>query len=175
MELYEVMSTRRSIRKYRPDAVPEEILARVLEAVRIAPSGSNRQPWKFVITRDKAVRQQLVAACNKQAFIAEAPLLIVACGLPLTSNRGGFMGEFSVLIDVSIAVDHLTLAARNEGLGTCWIGAFDHKAVKEILGIPEEIKVVALIPLGYPLESAAFKPVEARKKLEEITACEKWS
>jgi len=174
MELYEVMKTRRSIRKYAARPIPEEVLQRILEAVRIAPSGSNRQPWKFIVIRQKEIAESLIAACNNQKFISEPPILIVACSLRLTSNRGGYMGEHSVLTDVSIAVDHLTLAARNEGLGTCWIGALDNRAVKEILSIPEESNVVALIPLGYPADPGAFDPVPQRKALQEIVSYDRW-
>ncbi len=174
MELYEVMKTRRSIRKYSDRPVPDEVLGRILEAVRIAPSGSNRQPWKFIVVRQKETADRLIPACNNQKFIAEPPLLIVACSLKITSNRGGYMGDGSVLTDVSIAVDHLTLAARNEGLGTCWIGAFDNRAVKEILSIPEESNVVGLIPLGYPADPTAFEQAAQRKSLNEIVVYDKW-
>jgi nitroreductase len=175
MEFYDVISTRRSIRAFKPDAISDDCMARVLEGIRIAPSGSNRQPWKFIVVTGKETKERLVPACKDQRFIAEAPAIIVACSLKISSNRGNYMGEFSALIDVSIAVDHLTLAARNEGLGTCWIGAYDNEEVKKILSIPDDIQVVALVPVGYPREEGAFAPVKSRKEIQEIVCYEKWS
>lgn len=115
MEFYKVVQTRRSIRKYQSKAVPQGALNRILEAVRIAPSGSNRQPWKFIIITDEPLKQKLAAACNNQKFIAEAPTIIVALAQRLQINRGGYMGEMSTLMDTTIAFTHLILAARAEG------------------------------------------------------------
>lgn len=127
MDFYEVIRTRRSIRAYRPDPIPEEVLNRVLEAARIAPSGSNRQPWKFIVVKDEDLRTKVASACGGQSFIASAPAVIVACGYDINWNRGGYMGAMSMLVDVSIAFTHLILAARAEGLGTCWTGSFDNE------------------------------------------------
>ena len=173
MDFYEVIRTRRSIRSYRSDPIPEKVLNRVLDAPRIAPSGSNRQPWKFIITKDEMLKQQLVPACGNQSFIAEAPVVVVACGYDIHYNRGGYMGDMSVLIDVSIAFTHLILAARAEGLGTCWIGAFDNDEVKKILGIPGDANVVAITPLGYP-KGEKFTESRRRKSLEEIFSTDKF-
>jgi nitroreductase len=174
MEFYDVLRTRRSIRSFKPDPVDEAVLERVLEAARIAPSGSNRQPWKFIVIKSRETRERLVPACQNQKLLAEAPVVIAALSLPIASNRGMYMGKFSVLLDVSIAFDHLLLAARREGLGTCWIGAFDNGEVKNILGVPEEVQVVALTPLGYPKDPEAFQPVKERKAMKEIVLQEKW-
>ncbi len=173
MDFHDVVRTRRSVRSYRSDDIPEEVLSRVLEAVRIAPSGSNRQPWRFIIVKDEEVKQRLVPACNGQSWIADAPVVIVACGQDIHYNRGGYMGEMSVLVDVSIAFTHLILAARAEGLGTCWIGAFNNSEVKKILGVPEDFNVVAVTPLGYP-EGQPFKEPGSRKSLREITSTDKF-
>lgn len=167
MDFYEVIRTRRSIRSYKPDPIPEEVLMRILDAARIAPSGSNRQPWKFIVVKDEELRKRLAAACHNQTFIAEAPVIIVACGYNIHWNRGGYMGDLSMLIDVSIAFTHLILAARAEGLGTCWIGAFDNEEVKKILGVPEDVNVVAVTPLGYPKDEE-FREPGSRKALSEI-------
>ncbi|RLI07690.1 nitroreductase [Candidatus Bathyarchaeota archaeon] len=169
MNIYEVMRTRRSIRAYRPDPIPEEVLNRVLEAVRIAPSGSNRQPWRFILVKDGELRRRLAAACGDQAFIAEAPVVVVACGYDINYNRGGYMGRMSMLVDVSIAFTHLILAARAEGLGTCWIGAFNNDEVKKLLKIPEDVDVVAVTPLGYPRDKGFAEP-GPRKALNEIVS-----
>jgi len=156
MDFYEVVRTRRSIRSYRPDPIPEDALNRVLEAARIAPSGSNRQPWRFIVVKDVGLKKRLVPACGNQGFIAEAPMVIVACGR-------------AAPIDVSIAFTHLILAARAEGLGTCWIGSFDNEKVKEVLGIPEGFNVVAVTPLGYPA-GEGFREPSSRKPLSEIVS-----
>jgi nitroreductase len=172
MDLHEAVRTRRSIRAYKPDPIGDETLNRVLEAVRIAPSGSNRQPWRFVLVKDEELKRQLAAACNGQAFIAEAPLVVVACGFKIPIDRGGYMGNMGMLVDVSIAFTHLILAARAEGLGTCWIGAFDNNEVKKLLKIPEDVNVVAVSPLGYPKQG--FSNPGARKQMDEIVSVDKF-
>jgi len=168
MEFYEVIKTRRSIRSYKPDMPPHEALDRILEAVRISPSGSNRQPWRFIIVTDREKREKLATACGNQGFVGEAPVIVVACGHDIKYNRGGYMGEKSFLVDVSIAFTHLVLAARAEGLGTCWIGFFQNDEVKELLGIPDDYDVVAVTPLGYP-RGEEFRETDKRKPLSEIT------
>jgi len=173
MDFYEVISTRRSIRSYKPDPIPEEALNRVLDAARIAPSGSNRQPWKFILVKDDQLKKDLVPLCGNQSFIAEAPIVVVACGRNIHYDRGKYMGDMSMLVDVAIAVTHLTLAARAEGLGTCWIGMFDNKAIKELLQIPEDVNVVALIPLGYP-KGKVFSEPGPRKSLNEIVYLDRY-
>lgn len=173
MDFYEVIRTRRSIRSYKPDPIPEEVLMRIMDAARIAPSGSNRQPWKFIVVKDEELRKRLAAACHNQTFIAEAPVIIVACGYNIHWNRGGYMGDLSMLIDVSIAFTHLILAARAEGLGTCWIGAFDNEEVKKILGVPEDVNVVAITPLGYPKDEE-FREPGSRKALSEIISIDRF-
>jgi len=166
MDFYEVIKTRRSIRAYRSDPVPEKTLRKVLEAARIAPSGSNRQPWKFIVVKDKNLKEKIAQLCYGQHFISQAPIVIVACGYNIHYNRGDYMGDYSMLVDVTIAMDHLILAARAEGLGTCWIGSFKNDEIKKLLKIPPEVQVVALTPLGYPKEE--FSSVTQRKPLEEI-------
>ncbi len=174
MDFYEVIKTRRSVRSYKKEPVPDDVLEKVLNAARIAPSGSNRQPWKFIIIKDPEKKKKMVQLCEGQKFIAQAPVLIVACGKNIHYNRGGWMGDYSMIVDIAIAVDHLTLAARAEGLGTCWIGSFDNEGIKKFLGIPEDVNVVALTPLGYPEDENVFKETKNRKKLEEIICWEKW-
>lgn len=169
MDFYDVVRTRRSVRSFKKNPIPEEVLSRVLEAARVAPSGSNRQPWKFILVRDEALKQKMISACDNQKFMADAPLIVVACGQKLSFNRGGYMREMSMLIDVSIAFTHLILAARAEGLGTCWIGAFKNDEIKKLLGVPEGYEVVAATPLGYPAENVFTEPRD-RKNLDEIVS-----
>ncbi|MGQ9680455.1 MAG: nitroreductase family protein [Candidatus Bathyarchaeia archaeon] len=168
MEFYEVVRTRRSIRSFKPDPIPDDVLKRVLEAARIAPSGSNRQPWRFILVNDRKLIDSVVDACGHQRFLSEAPVLIVACGCDIKYDRGGYMGDLSMLVDVSIAVTHLILAARAEGLGTCWIGGFDNEELKRLLHIPKDWNVVAVTPLGFP--KAPFSEPGARKPLEEVVS-----
>lgn len=172
MSIMKVMWDRRSIRRYKKDSIPEDVLLRVLEAARIAPSGSNRQPWKFIIVKDNTLKEKLARASAKQFFMAEAPVIIVGCGFPDNSypHMGRYMKSWPV--DVTIALEHLILQAQEEGLGTCWIGAFEEEEVKSILNIPEDVRVLALTPLGYPAETPKFR---GRKSLEEIISYDRWS
>ena len=171
MEFYEVVKTRRSVRSYSSEMPNEEKINRVMEAVRLAPSGSNRQPWKFILVTETEKRMRLQDACGDQKFVGEAPIAVVACGYDVKYNRGGYMKDKAFLVDVSIAFTHLILAARAEGLGTCWIGAFENDAVKEIAGIPADWDVVAVTPLGYP-SGEPFKETDRRKPLEQIVSQE---
>lgn len=173
MDFYDVIRTRRSVRSLKKDPIPEEVLSRVLEAAGVAPSGSNRQPWKFILIKDEALKQKMVSACNNQEFVADAPIIVVVCGQKLPINRGGYMGEMSMLLDVSIAFTHLILAARAEGLGTCWLGAFNNNEIKKLLKVPDEYEVIAATPLGYPSEDVFTEP-KNRKSLDEIFSLNKF-
>ena len=166
MDIYEAIKNRRSVRSYQEKDISEEVLSRIFDAARSAPSANNIQPWKFIIVKDKRLRGEVAKHCWNQRFIAEAPVIIVACGLPTTSKIGGY--QSSVFVDIAIAVDHLTLAARAEGLGTCWIGAFDNAKLKQLLNIPKEANVVVVTPLGYP--KSPFGKMGYRKELDEITS-----
>lgn len=174
MDFYEVVRTRRSVRSFRPDPIPQEVLDRILDAARIAPSGSNRQPTRLIVVRSQKVKHDLVPMCHDQAFIATAPVVVVACGRDIKHNRGEWMGRYAMIVDVAIAVDHLTLAARAEGLGTCWIGSFKNAALKEYFGLPEEVEVVALTPLGYP-QGSPFADPEGRIPLAEFVYWDRWA
>ncbi len=170
MDVMDAIRTRKSVRAYLDKPVEDEKLNAVLEAGRLAPSASNRQEWRFVVVRDAGIRKKLAAAAGGQAFVGEAPVVIAACAE--TDGHVMKCGQLSYPIDVAIALDHITLAAVEQGLGTCWIGLFDEQRVKEILEIPEQIRVVELMPLGYPADpSAKFKK---RFPLSEIVKYEKW-
>ncbi|MEA1964490.1 MAG: nitroreductase family protein [Candidatus Aerophobetes bacterium] len=167
MEVKQAIQKRRSVRSYEKRAVPEEKIKRVLEAARLAPSASNRQLWKFIVVRDETRRQEIAKAASNQSFIAEAPVVIAAVGLDPDSLMRCGVPRYAV--DLAIAVDHMTLAAVEENLGTCWIGSFSQEKVKKMLNIPEKYKVVALLPLGFP----ADKPkVKSRRSLKEIVCYE---
>ena len=173
MDFYQVINTRRSVRDFSDQRIPQDVLQRVLDAARIAPSGSNRQPWRFVVVKDPKLRQSLVSACHQQLFIATAPVVIAACGRDIAFDRGDWMGEHALLVDVAIAMDHLILAARAEGLGTCWIGSFSDEQVKGILRVPQDWHAVALTPLGYP-KGDAFVETTDRKPLAEVIHHDTW-
>jgi len=163
MEFYEVIEKRRSVRGYRPDPVEEEKLQRVLSAARLAPSAANRQPLKFLVIRDAALRTKLLEAYSQKWF-AEAPVIVCACARPSEAWQR-VDGKNYADVDVSIAMDHLILAAAAEGLGTCWIGASKPDKLRSILRVPPDLQPVALTPLGYPASPA--KPTR-RKPLDEI-------
>ena len=169
MEIFQAIKLRRSVRKYKVDEVPEDMLTKILEAARLAPSASNTQSWKFVVVKDKLKRKELAKAAHGQDFIAGAPVVIAAVSLNPESVMPCKVPTYAV--DLAIAVDHMTLAAVEEGLGTCWIGAFSQDEVKQILNIPDNCKVVALMPIGFP----ADKPgVKMRKDLKEIVCYENY-
>jgi nitroreductase len=165
MDFYEAVRSRTSIRSYKPDPVPDDMLNRILEAGRLAPSAKNYQPWKFIVVKDAAVRAALVPACRGQGFVGQAPVVICACAITEQAwkGMGGYWSAESV--DLTIALEHMMLAATAEGLGTCWIGAFTEAEVKKVLAIPDDVKPIALTPLGFPAQPGRTRP---RKPLSEI-------
>ena len=170
MDVFDAITERRSIRAYKPDPVPEDKLNRILEAARLAPSAKNRQPWKFIVVKDPIIRQALVPACKGQRFVGEAPVVIV--GVAETTDYVLTCGIPAHIIDIAIAMTQITLQAMEEGLGTCWIGAFYQDEVKKILGIPPDKQVVELMTLGYPAESPAPR---SRKSFEEVFVFDRYS
>ncbi len=164
MNVFEAITKRRSIRKYQDRDVEEDKLLRILEAARLAPSARNRQEWRFIVVKDKKVKEELVReASPHQPFMLQAPIIIVAYVLEKDYiMRCGVSAHY---IDVAIALTHIHLQAVEEGLGTCWIGSFYQDKVKKILNLPEESEVIQLMTLGYPAEDPAPRP---RLPLEEI-------
>ena len=170
MDVYEAIRVRKSVRAFTAKQVPEAALERILDAARRAPSACNRQEWRFIVVRDKATRGKLAEAACKQAFVGQAPVVLVCCAE--TDEHPMPCGQLCYPIDVAIAIDHITLCAVAEGLGTCWIGAFDEGEVKRICGIPDAVRVVELLPLGYPKDPA---PVEkSRLAMAQIVKRERW-
>lgn len=170
MNVYDAIKSRRSIRGFLDKPIEEEKLLRVLDAGRLAPSAKNLQEWKFVVVKDEDLKKNLTVAANNQPFIAEAPAVIVGCATLV--NYVMSCGQYAYPIDLAIALDHMTLQAVEEGLGTCWIGSFKEDEVKNLLHIPENIRIVELLPIGYP---KTVPPARARKKLEEIICFDRWS
>ena len=170
MDVYEAIRTRKSVRKFSDKQVEEEKLNRVLEAGRLAPSARNLQEWRYLVVRDDELRKGLIDAAAGQGFVGQAPVVIVCCAE--TDGHVMRCGEQCYPIDLAISVDHMTLAAAAEGVGSCWIGAFYQDQVKHLLGIPEEIRVVALLPLGYPADPKPIK--KSRMGLDEFVRYERW-
>ena len=169
MDFLELVRSRYACRAYQPRPIEEDKLLRVLEAVRLAPSGSNRQPWRFVVVRDAEVKRALVHACAQQRFIATAPAVVAGCGLmPDRMMSCGVPGD---PVDLAIALEHLSLAATADGLASCWIGAFSQEEVREVLAIPPTAKVIELMTIGYPADRPRAK---TRKSLEEIISVDRW-
>jgi nitroreductase len=169
MALLSQIQKRYSVRSYQQKKVEQEKLLTVLEAARLAPSARNVQEWRFVVVEDQETRRKLMAAANNQAFVGEAPVVIACCA----TNADYVMrcGQLAHPIDLAIAIDHMTLQAVEEGLGTCWIGSFYEDQVKNILDIPREVRVVELLTLGYPKDTPKTKN---RLPLEKIVCHEKW-
>ena len=169
MDFQDVIRRRRSIRGYRPDPVPAGALARVLEAGRIAPTAANRQPVHLIVVTDPARRAALHDAYPRDWF-SSAPVILVACVEPAAAwqRSDGFN---AAEVDAAIVVDHVILAATDEGLGTCWICAFNEAIVKDVLGVPPEARVIAMTPLGY---AAAEPRPFSRKPLGELVHEERW-
>ncbi len=169
--LMQLIETRHSIRSYKDQEIEEDKLNYVLQAFRKAPSAKNLQPWKLVVIKNKKILTDIAIACNNQTFMEEAPVIIAACAKEEEAygSMGGYMSSYP--IDIAIALEHLILAATEKGLGTCWIGAFKEQLVKDILGVPENVRVVALTPLGYPAREASIR---GRKPLTEIISYDKY-
>ena len=171
MDVMEAIKKRYSVRSYQDRAVETEKLDSILEAARLAPSANNKQEWRFIVVQDKNTRQRLMQAAKDQAFVGQAPVVIACCAK--TDSHVMTCGQQCYPIDVAIAIEHMALKATEEGLGTCWIGAFYEDKVKEILGIPQDIRVVELLALGYPVK---LKPSpKDRLRLKEIVMYEGWS
>lgn len=163
MDFYEVIQTRRSIRKYKANPIEEDKLHRILNAARLAPSAANRQPITLIVVRDDKIKRRLKDAYSQEWFFT-APVIICACALPDKAWKRND-GRRYVDVDVAIAMDHLILAAAAEGLGTCWIAAFKPGIVKEALNISDDLEPLILTPLGYP---ESIPEPTYRKPLNEI-------
>lgn len=170
MNVLDAIKARRSVRGWQDRPVEEDKLRRVLEAARLAPSARNLQNWKFIVVRDGAVRAKLTDVAKGQKFVGEAPVVIAACAWNLDYCMT--CGQYPHAIDSAIAVEHMALQAVEEGLGTCWIGAFYEERARELLGVPDDARVIALLPLGYPEGESPARP---RKDFDEVVAWDKWS
>jgi len=170
LDVFETIQKRKSVRSYMQTPVPDEALVKVLDAARLAPSAGNLQPWHFVIVRDEEKRARIAKGCRYGRFLDESPVVIVACGDKKASPRWH-------VVDTSIALEHVVLAATALGLGTCWIGMFNKKDIRERLKLPENFEIIALMALGFPREkldlgARILHAVRPKKKLEAIVSLE---
>ena len=169
MEFSELIQKRYSVRAYKSTPVEQERLLDVLEAARLAPTAANRQSFQIIVI-ETAGREAELARIYKAKWFIDAPYVIAAVGLP-GGNWVRKDGRNYVDVDVAIVMDHLILAAANAGLGTCWIGAFDVDAAREVLGLPAEAEPIAFTPLGYPADEPAAK---RRKALSDLVRYDRW-
>ena len=170
MDLYEAIAKRFSCRSFKDAPIEPDKLDRVLDAGRQAPSGNNSQPWKFVVITDPDARAAIAGAANNQAFVGEAPAVIAVVGLDENCVMSCTVPGDPV--NCAIAIDHMTLAATAEGLGTCWIGAFDQAKCRQLLGVEPPAKIIELLPIGYPAVEAGPK---SRKSLKDVVCRERFS
>jgi nitroreductase len=169
VDFFELVQKRYSVRAYKPDPVEDDKLGHVLEAARLAPTASNRQPFQIIVIHTAGREAELRRIYGKSWF-AQAPLLIAICAIPAQSwiRRDG---KNYADVDVTIAMDHLILAATNLELGTCWVAAFDPAAAREVLHLPAGVEPIAFTPLGYPADQPGPKE---RKPLPELVRYEHW-
>lgn len=171
LDVFEAIQKRRSVRAYNSTPIPHDKLMKILEAARLAPSAGNIQPWHFIVVANVEKRKKLARA-RFAKFLKTSPVVIVGCGDKSASPNWH-------VVDVAIAMQNMVLTATGEGLGTCWIGSFDEGEVRSLLKIPENLKVVALLALGYPREKRDVTGkllhfVRRRKRLEKIVSFEEY-
>lgn len=151
MSILDIIKDRRSIRHFLDRDIPEAAVENLVEAIRWAPSAGNLQSRKFYFVFNKEIKKKLAHAALNQTFIAHAPLAIVACADHESAQRYGRRGiELYCIQDVAASVQNMLLAAHELGLGSVWVGAFEEREVSMILKLPEDLRPVAIIPVGYP-------------------------
>jgi len=171
VEFSELIRSRYSVRRYTDRAVPDEVLDRIIEAFVLAPTAANRQPLGLVIISTAGREEELRRIYNSDWFAAQPPYVAAVCADKEHAWVRRNDGKCYADVDAAIAMDHLVLAATNEGLGTCWIGAFDPEAAHEILGLPDDVECITMTPLGYPADIAGEK---RRKGVEQLVHRERW-
>lgn len=170
MEYRELIVNRYSVRAYKPDPVEEDKLQSILEAARLAPTAANRQPFQLIVVHTEGRQESLKKIYHRDWFV-QAPVIICACGVP---SQGWVRSDDQrryLDVDVAIVMDHLILAAADQGLGTCWIAAFNARVARQELQLPDEIEPLIFTPLGYPADQ--WKPKE-RKLLQDLVRYERW-
>lgn len=169
MDVMETIKSRYSCRSYENRPIEPEKLKMLMEAARLAPSARNVQDWRFVLVTDAKTRKALQFAAASQEFVGQAPVVIVACSC--THKRMNLCGQPYASVNVSIALEHIVLAATSLGLATCWIGSFKPQSVRRILNIPTHIEIVELMTVGYPADTAKSPN---RLPVDQIACFDKW-
>jgi nitroreductase len=169
MDFSELIVKRYSVRVYKPDPITDKHLRAVLNAARMAPTASNRQPFQIIIVHTKDREEELLSIYQREWFV-QAPLVLCICGTPSTAwvRKDG---KLYLGVDVAIVTDHLVLAAADIGLGTCIVAAFDEANARKVLSIPNEVEPILFTPLGYPADEPGIKK---RKEMEELIRYEHW-
>ena len=169
MSLMDIIQKRYSCRSYLEKEIEQEKLDKIFEAARLAPSAKNFQDWRFIVVTDKEIKAKAAALTNRAPIFEKAGAIIAAC-----SNKDYIMqcGQAIGPIDVSIALEHISLQAAELGLATCWIGSFDAEKVRQLLEIPDDVVIIELMTLGYPAEQGKQN---TRLAIEEILCYNKWS
>lgn len=173
MEFYEVIETRHSVRAFVEDAIPTATLERILGAARHSPSASNKFPWRLVVVSDKHKREVIAKSGTYGKFLAQSPIALVGLADPTVAPKWH-------AVDTAIALEHVVLAATAEGVGSCWIGSFNETTVKELIGVPANLRVIAIIALGHRRKAvdmlgAANKIIRPTKSLDELVCWEDFS
>lgn len=162
MDVKGAIKSRRSIRKFKRKELPNDVLDHLLEMARTAPSGANRQPWELLVITDRQRLKGLVPLCKEQDFLADCAAFIIGIDDPT---------QKWAKVDLTIALDHISLTAVEEGLGSCWIGAFDQQRLAEYIDLPKEKAITVCLALGFPDESPSAR---SRKKVEELVSWDKY-
>ncbi len=170
MELFDILMRRRSIRAYKNKEIPEDVLNKIMEAARLAQSAINRQPWRFILIKEPQHKNKIAEFCKGKMWVADASVIIAAVAVDTGYRMGN--GRPASDIDLSIALTHISLAAVDQSLGSCWIGSFKYDEAMEYLRIPKENILVSFMTIGYPDESPSPK---TRKTLDEILYHEFWA
>lgn len=164
MPLIDAVLSRRSVRRYEPKEIPRDVLDKILEAGRQAPSAANKQPWHFIVLTDSEIKKELSKGLFNR-FIKDAPVTIVGC-----AHKDLIAGKWSI-VSTTIALQNMVVAAWAMGVGSCWIGDFNEEEVNRLLSIPEDWNIVALVSFGYPAEKP---PSRKKKSIEEIVGFNKF-
>jgi len=170
----DLVKLRKSVRAFVPGKeIDTKTLNKILDAARLAPSAKNLQEWKFIVVRDKNTLSKLVPACKGQGFVGESAVLIAGCADKTDYTMT--CGQYAYTVDLAISLEHMVLMAAELGIGSCWIGAFYEDKVKEILGIPSNVRIVNMLILGYPTHDLSKIVTTTRKELDEIVCYDKWT
>ncbi len=175
MTFLDLARRRHSVRAYRPDPVPDDLLAVVLEAGRVAPTAANRQPFRIVVVRTAGREAELRRIYDREWFV-QAPLILCVCAVRAEAwRRTMYDGRSHADVDAAIVMDHMILAAADLGLGTCWIAAFDPSAAREVLGVPPEGEPMLFTPLGFSSDDPAGSARHVqRRPLEDLVRHDRW-